>query len=385
MKLYIGADLVPTELSQAAFSRGDLTKLIDPRLQSLLQTADFRIFNLECPLIDGDVPIEKFGPAISAPTAAVGGIQALGANLLILANNHILDFGDAGLASTRHTLESAGIASVGAGAGDRRSGSYQLTHDGIKLGVYCCTEHEFSVTAADQVGAVGYDPAISLAEVTRLKESCDRVIVLYHGGRELWQYPTPELRERCHRLVNAGADLVVCQHSHCIGCKEEMAGGTIVYGQGNFHFALADESSDLWCTSVLLEVNITSDGLCVTPIPLRLSGSVLALAEQQDSEVILSGFEARSAELASGEVDKLYERLLAENAEHYLVGLSGNRFYRFLPRLWNKLTGGRYKKRKLKQMYRQEDLLRLINYIECETHREMLLGILRQALSETKR
>ena len=385
MKLYIGADLVPTALSQAAFSCSDLTEIIEPKLLSMLKSADYRIFNLECPLVDGGTPMEKFGPSISAPTAAVCGLQALGADLLTLANNHILDYGEAGLASTRRVLESAGIAAVGAGKGSDRCGIYQLEKDGITVGIYACAEHEFSVTPAHMAGAVGYDPAVSLPAVSKLKESCDAVIVLYHGGREMWQYPTPQLRERCHALADAGADLVICQHSHCIGCGEHRNNATIVYGQGNFHFALEDECTDLWCTSLLLEVEVSADRLQLNPIPLRLKGKLLTPAEDQDAKAICADYADRSAELVSGVADERFQAVLDEITEHYLIGLSGNRFYRFFSRLWNKLTGGRYKKRKLEKMYAREDLLRLINYLECETHREMLLGALHRTLSKTKR
>ena len=385
MKLYIGADLVPTALSQAAFSCGDLTEIIEPRLLSLLNSADYRIFNLECPLIDGGTPMEKFGPSISAPTAAVSGIRAMGADLLTLANNHILDYGKDGLSTTRRVLESAGITAIGAGIGSERCGSYQLKKDGITVGIYACAEHEFSVTPEGEAGAVGYDPAVSLPLVTQLKESCDAVIVLYHGGREMWQYPTPQLRERCHALADAGADLIVCQHSHCIGCEEQWNNAKIVYGQGNFHFALEDEQEELWCTSLLLEVEVSADHLQLNYIPLQLKGKLLTPAVEEDAKAIRSAYTNRSAELAGGIADEKFQALLAETAEHYLVGLSGNRFYRFSSRLWNKLTGGRYKKRKLEQMYAREDLLRLINYLECETHREMLLGALHQTLSKTKR
>ena len=38
-------------------------------------------------------------------------------------------------------------------------------------------------------------------------------------------------------MAENGADVVICQHSHCIGCYEEYQGCYILYGQGNFHFA----------------------------------------------------------------------------------------------------------------------------------------------------
>lgn len=47
---------------------------------------------------------------------------------------------------------------------------------------------------------------------------------------------------------------MVCQHSHCIGCKEEYLQGTIVYGQGNFLFD--DEENEYWQTSLLIRITV---------------------------------------------------------------------------------------------------------------------------------
>ena len=385
MKLYIGADLVPTEANLTAYRSGDLSDVIDPSLTALLKSADCRIFNLECPLTEGGTPIEKCGPALRAPADAVNGLKALGADFVTLANNHSLDSGEEGLADTRTALADAGIACAGAGEGVHRSGVYKFTADGVTLGIYCCAEHEFSITAPDLPGAVPFDPADSLADVIGLKEICDRVVVLYHGGREMWQYPTPQLRARCHDLVKAGADLLICQHSHCIGCEEVVNGSTVVYGQGNFHFDLPDEQSDLWCTALLLEVNVTADSVSADPIPLRLEGHRLTLANDADAAAILDGWRMRSAALADGSYLKKYDEMLAENADYYLSCLSGNYFSGFIPRAINKLTGGRYKKRKLAHMYDREALLRLVNYMECETHREVLTEILRRSLHKSER
>lgn len=90
------------------------------------------------------------------------------------------------------------------------------------------------------------------------------MIVLYHGGKEQYRYPSPNLQKTCRKLVEKGADLVVCQHSHCIGCREEYLQGTIVYGQGNFLFD--DEENEYWQTSLLIMI---SDDFEVKYIPLK--------------------------------------------------------------------------------------------------------------------
>ncbi len=382
MKLLIGADLVPTNANLSAYQSGDLTAVIDPALLDLLKDADYRIFDLECPLTDGGTPIGKCGPSLKAPVSAVCGLKALGADFVTLANNHILDYGEQGLEDTFRTLTDAQIAYAGAGKGEAKSSSHTFTKDGLTLGVYCCTEHEFSVTSPDCKGAVPYDPADSTKEIARLKETCDRVIVLYHGGKEMWQYPTPLLRERCQRLARAGADLVVCQHSHCVGCRETVGDCTVLYGQGNFHFDLPDEQSELWCTALLFAVELTADGVSVDPIPLRLAENRLTLATAEDAASIVEGWNRRSEELAKGSGQAQFDALVDETGEYYLSCLTGKLFSGFFPRLFNKLTGGRYKKRKLARLYDREMRLCLYNYIQCETHREMLAAALLHSVND---
>ena len=77
-----------------------------------------------------------------------------------------------------------------------------------------------------------------------------RVIVLYHGGLEKYRYPSPQLRRVCRKFVEKGADLVVCQHSHSVGCMEAFGGGNIVYGQGNLLFARY--GGEHWNTGLLI-------------------------------------------------------------------------------------------------------------------------------------
>ena len=115
LRILIGADLVPTQSNASLFASGDVDQLIDAPLRATLDSADYRIFNLEVPLTDVASPIDKCGPALIAPQNTVSGIQKIGTNLAALANNHILDQGEQGLVSTLQTLSGAGIAYVGAG------------------------------------------------------------------------------------------------------------------------------------------------------------------------------------------------------------------------------------------------------------------------------
>ena len=71
MKILIGADLVPTESNYDTFINGNMEKILDKKLLSILQNADYKILNLETPLADKKSPIEKYGPNLIAPTSTI--------------------------------------------------------------------------------------------------------------------------------------------------------------------------------------------------------------------------------------------------------------------------------------------------------------------------
>jgi len=170
-----------------------------------------RIFNLEAPITDELNPISKCGPNLIAPTSTIKGIKALNPSLITLANNHILDQGVRGLNSTRDILNSNDIPFVGVGDNlTAASKPYILQRDNLKIGVYACAEHEFSIATDTSPGANPFDPLESLDHIQDLKSMCDYVIVLYHGGKEHYRYPSPYLQKVCRKMVQKGADLIVC-------------------------------------------------------------------------------------------------------------------------------------------------------------------------------
>ena len=361
MKILIGADIVPTKPNINLFSGGDIEQIIGESLKNKLEQADFRVFNLEVPLTDKEAPIKKSGPNLVAPTSCIKGVKKLGVNLFTLANNHIMDHGVLGLSSTIKVLNDNQISYVGAGNNlSEASKPYILEKDGLKIGIYVCVEHEFSIATENFPGANPFDPLESPDHITDLKKQCDYVIVLYHGGKEHYRYPSPDLQKICRKLCDKGADLVVCQHSHCIGCKEEYNGSVIVYGQGNFIFD--KHNNEFWNSALLLEVDF-SDTMTVNYIPLERDGRKIHKSENTS---ILNNFEERSVQIKSpGFIEKKYTEFAVSMLQGYLHTFCGvSKIYRII----NKLCGKRLKKK-----IKEKRKLAMSNFIECEAHRELLL------------
>ena len=368
MSVIIGADIVPTRSNIEYFEKARAEKLIGKELNSLLEKSDFNIFNLEVPLTDVQSPIKKEGPNLIASRGCIAGLKELNVNLLTLANNHIMDQGIQGFKSTINVLRQSGIAYVGSGWNIQEARKpFYFDSKGIKYGVYACTEHEFSIANEKQPGANPFDPLESLDHVANIKNHCDFLIVLYHGGKEYYRYPSPYLQKVCRRLIEKGADLVVCQHSHCVGCMEEYRSGTIVYGQGNFIFDNND--NDSWRTSLLVNIN---DHGKLEYIPLKKEGEFVRLAPEKDSYNILKGFRERSKEILEPEfIEKRYRLFAKESCNGYMLFFSGKKSS-YIFKIFNKIT-----KNHLQSFYAQRYLDKhrtgLRNYIECEAHRELVL------------
>ncbi|MGG1486478.1 CapA family protein [Peribacillus castrilensis] len=366
MQLIIGGDLVPTKPNLDLFNKAEIISLLGEELCLLWNSADFRIFNLEVPLIDKEDPIAKSGPNLISPTSSVKGIKALNPSLVTLANNHILDQGIQGLHSTKTILEKNNIPFVGVGDNVyAASVPYIIERDGISIGIYTCAENEFTTATDKTPGANPFDPLESLDHIEKLKLKCDYVIVLYHGGKEHYRYPSPYLQKVCRKIAEKGADLVICQHSHSIGCFEEYEGSTIIYGQGNFIFNKYD--NEFWNSSLLIKAYFNK-GIKIDYIPIVKKGNGVELATGQKSKDILSEFKHRSKEILQDEfIEKKYQEFANQNIQSYLRMFSG--FGKWLSRIDRRLLNGIL----LKKRYDRNQLLVIQNYIECEAHRELVL------------
>lgn len=369
MYLLIGADLVPTKSNYELFETGDIDTLLGKELKKCIREAEYKIFNLEVPLTNTERPIPKCGPNLIAPTRTIAFYKKIGVNALTLANNHCFDQGSSGLESTCKTLREAGITCFGAGKDlNKASEPHYFDFAGKRIGVYACCEHEFGFATKHSPGANPFDPLESPDHICAMKAECDYAVVLYHGGRENYRYPSPNLQKTCRKIVEKGADLVICQHSHCIGCAEKYQGGTIVYGQGNFLFDRSEREG--WKTSLLVSLNEKFE---LSYVPLKKVGNTVRLALGAEGDEILSAFAKRSEEiLCDGFVEEKYDALSAEVLDPYLFTFSGMK-RSFFYRVFDKLSNHRMTPWLLKKKYTKERVLALQNYIECEAHREALL------------
>ena len=370
LRLYIGADFVPTDINRVLFETGNIEALVGKELLGLFKQSDLNVFNLEVPLTDASTPIDKFGNNLKSPTKTIYGYKALEPIFLTLSNNHSLDHGVEGLTTTLELLKKHDIKNAGAGASVKAAKKpFIFEKEGIRIGFYLCAEHEFRVASCHTMGANPFDVLESFDDVEALKKTCDYVIVLYHGGKEFYRYPSPMLQRYCRKFVDKGADLVVCQHSHCIGSREDYGKGTIIYGQGNFIFnsEFYIQHKEVVKDSLLINVEATKDSFIVSEVPIRSTELGTRLATESEADETLTAYKQRSEHIRDAHfVVQAYKDFAYTHVKRYLREFIGRAF---IIRAINALFG-----RKLMQLLLgKTSYLAIQNYLECEAHHELFL------------
>ncbi len=306
MKLFIGGDISPTAASEPFMASGDIRTSFGD-VCDLVKGADLFIVNLECALTERNTPIRKCGPNLKARPSCARTLKKLGVTDAGLSNNHVYDYGSAGFHDTLFTLEQVGIRYTGVGRNeqDARKPHY-MNVCGKTIALICVCEHEYSYALPDREGCWGFDPFETMEDIAIAKANSNYLIVLYHGGKEQCRYPSPRLRRACQAMVRAGADLILCQHSHCIGVSEKYHEGNIVYGQGNFNF-VANQEHPHWRNGLLLEVDL-DESMIPTFIfhPLKINEHGVELCQNEEKQRLLDEFFARTAVLED------YEAWMAE-------------------------------------------------------------------------
>lgn len=316
MRILLCGDLVPTEATVPAFEAGDCATLMGDVL-TLTGRADFSIANLECALTNDERRIRKCGPNLKGKPEYAEVIAKCGFTHMGFSNNHVMDFGLQGMRDTVDAVERAGMHAFGFGENDQDSRKpLMLEKDGQKVAVVAVCEHEYTYALRDRYGANPFDPFDTMEDIAEAKKAADWVIVMYHGGKEQCEYPSPRLRKACRAMVRAGADFVFCQHSHCVGSRESYRGGEIVYGEGNFNF-VAHADAPHWQCGLIAELELGKAGASVAYHPVMALPQGVRLANPEEAQKIMAGFEERSAVLQDEDAWLERWRSFCEGATYY--------------------------------------------------------------------
>ncbi len=289
--MFFTGDVMLQYCKEIYASKG-INGLITSYIQQEMVNADMTMINHEFPFSTrGEKAPDKQYTFRVEPTY-VSALLDMGVDVASLANNHALDYGQDALLDTFTTLDNAGIPYVGAGETKERAEEAVFVEAGGRtVGVLSASRVipvvEWNIENRQPGLFCTYDSSRLVQRIKEIESQCDYVVVFVHWGIERNAYPEEYQRNLAKQYIDAGADLVVGNHSHVPQGIEYYKGVPIVYCLGNFIFN--PNMTDTYALKAVWDVE-GKTSLQVIPIDTReyLTGELTG-SEAQDFYNYLEG------------------------------------------------------------------------------------------------
>jgi poly-gamma-glutamate capsule biosynthesis protein CapA/YwtB (metallophosphatase superfamily) len=188
-----------------------------------------------------------------------------GIRVVTLANNHLLDCGRGGVRETLRALAQAGVAPLGAGLNESAAHAPVCCQAGRwRVGLLGYYWNRRCAATADLPGSAMDPPAALAADIGRLRDQVDRVVVTFHWGVPYVREPAPADRAKACLAVDCGADVVIGHHPHIVQPFEIYRGRPIFYSVGNFVLGSGNSRAE----GLLLGLRFDEDRTVVDVFPL---------------------------------------------------------------------------------------------------------------------
>lgn len=240
--LLFGGDVYLSDHVLNAYDKaGGIQGVLDDAIRDEISRADIFMVNQEFPFTERGTAAQDKQFTFRLPMSRLHLMNEMGIDIVTMANNHILDFGQEGLLDSCTALDSAGIRYVGAGPDLERARKLETIEVGGKTIGFLGTSRVYMdgswAAGAGHPGVFStYDSRQAVESIRAARELCDYLVVYVHWGVERETTPREYQKVMGHEYIDAGADLVVGSHPHVLQPMEEYQGKTIVYSLGNFVF-----------------------------------------------------------------------------------------------------------------------------------------------------
>ena len=377
MKLLFTGDFAPVTPRLKTLIEKEQYEPIFNGFQEYIKAHDISVTNLECPIGDSGHPISKVGPHLRAPLNTAKVLSWAGFNLVTLANNHIMDYGAAGLITSMEACENNQIATVGAGENLLSAKKpFYCEKNGVKVAILNVCEHEFSIAKLESAGANPIDIIDNYDQILEAKRNATHVLLVIHGGHEYYNLPSPKVQKLYRHYINLGVDVVIGHHPHCHSGYEEYNGGLIFYSLGNFVFDREVAKPPMWYRGYALSLTITDDKIGYYLIPY---------IQNQDS-VGVHLLHTRLESDFKSEIDELNriiadEKQLMNSWNDFVAGKLDKYRYRVLPTT-NRYVVAFFNKFNLPVPFSKKAKLRLLNSIRCMSHNDIFVRSLEKLIEK---
>lgn len=285
---------------------------ISPELLEHMQNADVMCLNNEFTYSLGGEKMPGKSYTFRANPERVNVLKEMGVDVVKLANNHSFDYGSQSLLDTLDTLDNADIKYFGAGRNlEEAMMPVYMEVDGKIIAFVGASRAETNImtpqATENEPGILRcYDTELFVETIKEAKKNADFVLAYVHWGTEYSHQLEDVQLTTGKEYLDAGADVIIGAHSHCLQGMEYYGEKPIIYSLGNYWF------NGKTLDTMLLELhffgNDRNGQLEVKVIPAIQSGYMTTIvSEPWEQERIFSFLEEISINVEIDEEGYVWE------------------------------------------------------------------------------
>lgn len=244
-------------------------------VNKLISSSDISFGNLEYSITDSNSPAdkkylkEKKTINLKSDCDVSKELKGAGFDVLSLANNHMMDFGERGLKDTMACLDNLDIYYAGAGTNISNAKKPVIVKvNNLKIGFlsYTSVSPKGAYAKSNRSGVLGIGDNTE-DNIRNVKNQTDFLVVYTHWGNEFEMSPDDIQKERGRKMIDAGADIVIGNHPHVVQPFEKYNNKYIFYSLGNFVF---DQEHEVTKSSMAIRVFLDKNAKVVKIEKLNL-------------------------------------------------------------------------------------------------------------------
>ena len=258
------------------YGKWDDENLISKEILDFLHSTDHVIPNVEGPVANAEQNTTQSGVQQLLHTIdpkAVKVLNKMGADIWNICNNHIMDAGPYGIESTLNIAKELNVQTIGAGMNINEARKPVIIDEAGGIGLFgvgyqrACRKADI-----DKPGCYSWSDLDAIQDtINEIKSKCRWCIVVAHAGEEFTPLPSPYTRERYHKYLEMGADIVVGHHPHVPMNYETVGDKIIFYSLGNFIFDTDYQRSQHKTEfGIIVKLNFTENEFSYEPMGLRI-------------------------------------------------------------------------------------------------------------------
>ena len=264
--IMVGDALLHSSLYRDGYQNGtyDFTsqlELIKPEIQK----HDLAFYNQESILGGTSIGLSDY-PNFNSPQEFGDAMIDAGFNLVSLANNHTMDRGVTAIQNSCDYWKTKDVLTAGSYCSAEDAEEIKIKEkNGIKYTMLAYTYGTNGITVpSDKPYLVNlYSDELAKADIEKVRDKVDLLIVSMHWGAEYRSEPTEEQKREAEYLSNLGVDIIIGTHPHVIEPITYINDTLVIYSLGNFISAQSTNNDYNTMVELMTSVDVvktTKDG-----------------------------------------------------------------------------------------------------------------------------